>query len=110
MSNGIDDKKKGKVGGVSGTDTTRNIDKAAGVSEVQEVKKTESVTGASRAGAVGRRKLTRTMSASERDALFSMIDEEADKLFGSSGMSEETKEVARQAVKMAVDAATLDED
>jgi hypothetical protein len=109
MSNGIDDK-KGKVGGVQGAGGTKNIEKASEVSEVTKVEKAQSVSGTTRSGAIGRRKLTRTMTASERDALFSMIDEEAEKLFGTSGMSEETKEVARQAVKMAVDAATVDED
>ena len=109
MSNGIDDK-KGKVGGVKGTDTTKNIEKATGVSEVQEVKKTEAVSGPTQTGQVGRRKLTRTMTAKERDALFSMIDEEAEKLFGNSGMDDETKEVARNAVRMVVDAAPVDDD
>ena len=109
MSNGIDDK-KGKVGGVSGTSTTKNIEKASGVSEVEEVKKTEAVGGPTSTGPVGRRKLTRTMSASERDALLNIVDEEADKLFGKSGMSEETREVARQAVRMAIDGAAVEED
>jgi hypothetical protein len=109
MSNGIDDK-KGKIGGIKGTGGARGVEKASQVSEVQEVQKTDSVSGASKTGAVGRRKLTRTMTASERDALFQMIDEEAEKLFGKSGMSEETREVVQQAVKMAVDASTVDEE
>lgn len=109
MSNGIDDK-KGKIGGVKGTGGARGIEKASQVSEVQEVKKTEGVSGPVGTGAVGRRKLTRTMSAAERDALFEMIDEEAEKLFGKSGLSQETREVVQQAVKMAVDAATVEDE
>lgn len=105
---GNDDKKK--IGGIGSTKQTGGVQKTGGVSEVDEVKKAEAVKGASAAGGVSKRRSTRTMTPSERDALFAMIDEEAEKLFGTSELSEEHKEVARKAVKMAVDAATIDDE
>ena len=104
------DSKKGRISGIKGTDSSKNIEKATGISEVDSVKKADSVSGAHQVGRVNKRRTTKLITASEREALFNMIDEEAEKLFGKSALSEEHKKVVQKAVKMAVDAATIDDD
>ena len=50
------------------------------------------------------------MTPQEREHLFSLINEEADKLFGPDGLPESQRETVEGAVRMAVDAAIIDED
>jgi hypothetical protein len=100
----------GKVGSVKGTGSTTNVQGTESVGSVGEVKATSGVGAVKGAGAVGKRRPTRIMSPAERENLFRLINEEADKLFAGSGMSEEKKQVLKSAVKMAVDAGIVDEE
>lgn len=107
MTKKIGDK---KIGGVKSTKETSSVEGAEAVSGVTGIKPTAAVGGVRGAGGVGRRRATRTMTPEERQQLFNMISEEAEKMFGAEGLPAGHKEVVQQAVKMAVDAAIIDED
>lgn len=107
MTKKKDDK---KIGEVKSATETRKVESTEAISEVTKVKPTSGVTGVSRAYRVGKNRPTRIMTAAEREYLFSVIDEEANKLFGSGVLPKEKKEVVQKAVKMAVDAGLLDEE
>jgi len=98
-----------KIGGIQGTKSTTSVEGADAVGGVAGIKPTTGVGGVSGAAGVGRRRPTRTMSFEEREQLFRMIDEEADRLFEQSGMPEEKRQVVKHAVRMAVDAGIIDE-
>lgn len=99
-----------KIGGVKGTKVTTAVEGTELVGSVTGVKATTGVGGVSGAGAVEKRRPTRTMTLAEREELFQMIDEEADKLFGDAGMTSAKRELVKTAVRMAVDAGILPED
>ena len=100
-----------KVGGIKSTRETHEVDPTREVGGVHGIKPTAGVSGVSRAGAVGSaRRPTRTMTLAEREELFRMINEEADKMFGEAGIPEAKRELVETAVKMAVDSGLLDVD
>lgn len=105
MNGKIGDK---KIGGVNTTRETSQVDRAQEVGGVEETRAIGQVRGA---GSVGdRRRPTRVMTAEEREKFFKMVDEEADRLFGSNALSPKRRELVKQAVKMAVDSGLLPED
>lgn len=100
-----------KVGGVKSTKGTSEVEGTEAVDSVGVIKSTSGVGGVGRAGAVGsKRRSTRTMTLEEREELFKMINEEADKMFKNSGLSAEKRALVESAVKMAVDSGLIDED
>ncbi|MCB0311394.1 MAG: hypothetical protein KDD42_09170 [Bdellovibrionales bacterium] len=105
-----DDKKSGKIGGVRGTVGSTGVEKTGSVGEVDKAKKASAVKGVKGVRQSGAARATRTMSAAERQQLFRMIEEEADKLFGEGGLPQSQRKVVEDAVKMAVDAAILDDE
>ena len=103
------DKIRGKkIAKVKENDSMTETSKTAGVSSVTKVSPTEGVNSAGKVDGARRRAATRTMTAQERDRLFSMIDEEVEQMFGDSS-SKRKKEVAG-AVKMAIDAGIVEEE
>lgn len=56
------------------------------------------------------RRPTRPMTAAEREHLFSLVKEEAERLFGEDGLPKEKRETVETAVKMALDAAIPEEE
>ena len=60
-------------------------------------------------GRVGRQ-ATRTMSLEEREELFRLIDEEAERMFGSGILTPEKRSIVQQAVKMAVDSGLVEKE
>ena len=62
------------------------------------------------APASGIRRPTRAMSAAEREHLLRLLHEEADKMFGDSGLPQEKREKVEKAVQMAIDSSILDTD
>ena len=107
MGNKDDDK---KIREVSRTDVTKQIKETTAVGSVDEVKPTSGVSEVKGLSGIRRRSATRTMSQAEREALFRMINEEADKIFSGTGISPEKKEALTQAVKIAVDIGADEED
>lgn len=104
MTKKIDEKKK--IGGVDATERAREVAQTEAIKGVQGVRPTSQVGGVGGVTRMGKRGPTRIMSAAEREQLFKMIEEEADKMFGPSDKAKEVK----QAVKMAVDTGLVDED
>lgn len=103
----IGDKKLDKV---KGTKDTESVKGSGSVSGVENVKGAGGVGGVGKVGAVGKRRATKVMTLAEREELFKMINEEAEKLFGGGDIPEAQKEVVKNAVKMAVEAGLLDKD
>jgi len=56
------------------------------------------------------RRPTRPMTAAEREHLFKLIHEEADKMFGPNGLPESQRRTLEGAVKITVDASMVDEE
>jgi hypothetical protein len=108
----------GKISGIKSsavkpTDIAKQVAETESVSEVGEVagvQAASAVGGAGSAGAIGRRRPTRTMSLEEREQLFKMVQEEADRLFGQTGLSDSRKRHVTEAVRMAIDAGLIPED
>ena len=101
-------KKQSSISGVSRTSQTSQVDKTTGVDAVGAVKATSAVDGVGRAGRVdSTRQATRLMSNTERQALLSLIREEAEKMAAEGVLPQSTRAVAEEAVVMAVDAGLL---
>lgn len=98
-----------KIGGIKSTDQTKAIRGTQSVSEVEGVKGASAIGAIKGGQAIGKRRPTRTMSLAEREHLFSMINEEADKMFATGALSKQHKQVVQKAVKMAIDT-TLGEE
>ena len=56
------------------------------------------------------RRATRAMTAEEREYLLRLVNEEADRLFSNNSLNNKQKQTAKTAVKIALDAAILDEE
>lgn len=100
----------GKIGGIKGPKGTTSVESTDAVGNVGGVKATSSVGAIGRAGSIGQRRGTRTMTLQEREELFKMINEEADKMFKQSGMPPEKQRLVADAVKMAVDSGLIDDE
>jgi len=97
-----------RIGGVKQTTESGAVEETKSVSDVGSVKKTAGVGGIKgTAGATGSRK---PMTLAEREKLFGIISEEAEKLLKKSGLSAEQQEIIENAVKMAVDTGLSEDD
>ena len=102
MTDKIGDK---KVKSVISTTQTREVQGAEGVSGVTQVKAASGVGAIKGPGGIGGRRATRTMTLAEREQLFSLVNEEAKKLFGESPQGK----IIEKAVKMTIDSALEEE-
>ena len=100
----------GKIRGIGPTKGPGEVEKTKAVAEVERVKKAEAVGGVTEVGSVTKGKRTRKITMAERDELFRYISEEAEKLFGESGLPKDQHEIVADAVKMAVDSGLLEEE
>ena len=107
MTKKIGDKKVSTVGS---TTEASSVQGTEGVSSISGIRATSGIQGIGSAGALGRRRATRLMTAAERQQLFNMINEEADKLASEGILPKKQKDAVSQAVKMAVDAGIVDND
>ena len=105
-----DKKDDTKIGGVKSAKVTTGVESTEAVGNVGGVKAATSVGGVGRAGAIGKQRGTRSMSFEEREQLFKMINEEADKMFKNSGMSKDKQQMVAEAVKIAVDSGLIDDE
>lgn len=107
MGKKIGDKKIKKVDKGS---ETKQVKGTESVGEVKGVKKTSSVAAAGRVGSATDRKETQKMTLQEREKIFKMIEDEAEKMFDSSSLSPEQKKLVKEAVKIAVDSGLIEEE
>lgn len=107
MTKKIGDK---KIGGVQSTTETKSIGATTGVEGVGGVKSISGIGGVGASSKIGRRRTTKILSAADREHLFKMINEEAEKLFGASGMSSSERNVLADAVKMSIDAGIVEDE
>lgn len=106
-------KKKGsgdQIGGVSGARGAEQVRRAAEIAEVSKVQQAAGVGGVQRVGGIGgKRRPTRVMSVAEREKIFEMIDQEAERLFREGGVPEGQRSLVKAAVKMAIDTGLVEE-
>jgi hypothetical protein len=95
-----------KVGGVKQTTQTEDVEGAESVGTVQKASGVGAVGSVSGQG----RKSTRTMTVADREKLFGMVAEEAERLFKKGQIPAEQREVIEEAVKIAIDAGLIDEE
>lgn len=99
-----------KIGRVDITKQSADVDKADAVGGISSIQSTTGVGAVGGASQIGKRKGTRTMTLAEREQLFNMINEEADKLFSTGSPLASQKDMLKKAVKMAVDSGLIDEE
>lgn len=101
MTKKIGDK---KIRGVKGTRETGEVESVGGVGS------TSSVSGVRGVGAVGGGRMTSALSPADRERLFKMVDEEADKLFPKGSMTARQRKVVQDAVKMAIESGIVEDE
>lgn len=95
---------KGSINrGTSAVESSKSV-KTSKVGSSSQVEKTEKKVAAGRA-----RRPTRPMTSAEREHLFSLIQEEADKMFGPEGLPQSQRATVETAVKMAIDSSLIEE-
>ncbi len=92
------------AGGPSGVKSTDTV-QGAKVDSVQKVGQTQAQSVAGKA-----RRSTRPMTQAERDHLLSLVDEEADKMFGQGKLPEEKKKTLTEGVKLTIQATFVDDE
>lgn len=99
-----------KTGKIIGTRVTDKLKESSQVDSVNEVTGPLVVSGPNKITGVGsgKRRPTRELTTAEREELFRIINEEAEKLFAGAKIPDKDKEVVKEAVKMAVDSGLLD--
>ena len=97
----------GKISKTNGVKATNEVSEVSEVDAVSGVNKVSNVSAVSGVTGVRSRSNTRIITLEEREALFKMINEEADDIFGKNS---KRGNVAKEAVKMAIDAAIIKED
>lgn len=105
MTKKIGDK---KIGSVQSTNEAARVKGAETVGNVEKVKGATAIGGIGSVGGISNRKPTKVMTLAEREQLFQMINEEADKLF--KDMPEDKRKIVSEAVKMAVDSGLVEEE
>lgn len=95
--------KNDSVGGVGSLRSSERVKSTENVEQVKGVESASSVSGVGRVGGSSPRRATRVMSLEEREKLFAMIEEEAEKLLGSAKIPASKRQLVTDAVKMAVD-------
>ena len=100
----IQGNKPADVSGTSGVAPTKAVETGA-VSEAGNVGATSEKQKAGRT-----RRPTRPMTAAEREHLFKLIHEEADKMFGANGLPESHRNIVEGAVQQTIDATIIEDE
>ena len=106
-------KKIGEKEKISSVQTEIDAERVKGADSVkgaEQIKRVGATAGVGSAGGVRKRQSTRIMSMQEREALFAMISEEAEKMQAEGLLPQGRKALVADAVKMAIDSAIIDEE
>ena len=106
----VDKKDPDKIDKVESTKGAQKIQDTKEVGEVAKVAGASSIASIGKAGEIGKRRATRIMTLEEREQIFKIVQEEAHKMFGNSGIPKEKQEMLEDAVKMAIDSGLLEAD
>jgi len=96
------------IKGISASDATKGVKATHSVSEVEKVKGASAVKGVSGVSGVKQASSVGSIRFEQREKLFSMIAEEAEKLAAQGIIPSNQREVVEKAVQMVIDAALLD--
>jgi hypothetical protein len=102
----IESKKVGKL------ESTESVDSLDAVKRVEKVGNVQSVDAASSVGTVARSAgvVRHQFSIEDKEKLFQVVEDEAQKLFGSSSLSPEKRQLIEQAVKVAIESGLIQKD
>jgi hypothetical protein len=93
---------------VSASDSTKRVKATDSVSEVERVTGTKSVSGVSGVSRVKQTSGVNSISFEQREKLFSMVQEEAQKLAAQGIIPPNQREIVERSVKMILDGVLLD--
>ena len=96
------------IKGISASDATKAVKATHSVSEVEKVKGASAVKGVSSVSGVKQASNVGAIRFEQREKLFSMIAEEAEKLAAQGIIPKNQREVVEKAVQMVIDAALID--
>lgn len=102
----VDEIKDKKIDIVKRSTTLDQVHKPESVGQVDRTKQVSGVGGIDAGG----RGATRVMTAAEREQLLAMVNEEAEKIFGKSGIPDEQRQIIESAVKQTIEAAIIDDE
>jgi hypothetical protein len=105
-----DKNKDSKVKGIGSSKQSKEIERLRSVEDIKEIEKAKTVEAIKGAIGISGVRTTRSISPSEREHIFKMIQEEAEKLFPDGSIMSAKKEMIKSAVKMAIEAGILDEE
>lgn len=105
----MNDEENKKIGKIDQTRKSKSVSQVDSVGEIDRVKKADAVKGVKQTSQTAATSQTRAMTMAEREKLLTMVDDEAKKLFGNSKIPAKQKAIIEQAVKMAIDAAIVEE-
>jgi hypothetical protein len=105
MSRKKDDK---GVSGISGSSATKGVKATSSISEVDKVKGATAIRGVSGVQGVRGTGGVSSISFEQREKLFSMVTEEAEKLAAQGFIPKNQRDVVEQAVRMIIDSALVD--
>ena len=103
------DKKKG-VDGIKGTRGSKSIERTKAVADVKGVKKVKKVSKVAAASGITKAQAASAITKANLGKIYSMIEEEASKLFSDATPESEKRLIVEEAVKMAIQAAALEEE
>lgn len=102
----VDEIKNKKIDNVKNSSGLDQIRKSEAVGQVDRSKEVSGVSGID----ANKRGITREMTAAEREHLLAMVNEEAEKIFGKSGIPAEQREIIESAVKQTIEAAIIEDE
>lgn len=99
---------KGLTGGASSVERSQATGQTTGAGKISNVEQVDATQAQGRAGAI--RRPTRPMTNAEREMLFKLIEEEAEKLAAEGLIPAAKKPVVKEAVKLTVDASLIEDE
>ena len=101
--------KNSTVSGVTGTTGAKSIEHLSAVSHVEKTEKTSAISAIKGIDSSVKTHSIGEITSANKEKIFQMLHEEADKLFKTTKITEKKRNVIEKAVQMAIDSAVVDE-
>lgn len=102
--------KKGTINGVNKAGSAKGVKATESISEIDKVREATAVQGVSGISGIRGTSGVGAIRFDQRDKLYTMISQEADKLAAQGIIPKSQREVVEKAVQMAIDAALVEDD
>lgn len=104
-----DNDKNSAISGVTGATSTQSIEHLSAVSHVEKTEKTSAISAIKGVDSSTKTHNIGEVTSENKEKIFKMLHEEADKLFRTTKITEQKRNVIEKAVQMAIDSAVVDE-